>query len=82
MVKMKYGRMLTIGMTPQELEMLKQGHPLHCNMADVGDKGHIVLIVGESNEKLKQMAEQVAAQLEQNKRGKESRLLLPPHLDS
>ena len=77
MVKMKIGRMLTIGLIPSELEMLKQGHPLHCDMKDVGDKGHIILIVGDSNEKLKQMAEQAAAQIEQGKK-KTSPLLLPP----
>lgn len=75
MVKMKFGRLLTIGLIPEELEILKAGHPLHCDMADVGDRGHIILLVGDSNEKLKNIAEQTAAQLEKGKQTKQ--LVLP-----
>jgi hypothetical protein len=77
MVKMKIGRMLTIGLIPAELEMLKQGHPLHCDMKDVGDKGHIILVVGDSNEKLKRMAEEAASAIEQNKKNR-TVIQLPP----
>lgn len=78
MVKMKYGRMLTIGLIPEELKMLEQGLPLHIDMRELGDKGHIILLVGDSNEKLKSMCEQTAAALEQSKRLKNSPLVLPP----
>lgn len=75
MVKMKFGRLLTIGMIPDEIAQLQAGHPLHVDMADVGDRGHIILLIGESNEKLKKIAEETAAQLE---KGKTTRHLVLP----
>jgi hypothetical protein len=50
---------LVIGLTPQELEYLKEGKPLITSLEDIGYKAVVTILVGESNEQLKAMMESV-----------------------
>lgn len=64
MMKMKHKGLLALGLIPSELEYLKQGRPLTIRLDDIGLPGQvIVILMGESNEKLKALAEQAADQL-------------------
>lgn len=59
MLKIKRGKLLVFGLTPQELEHLKTGHPLQIKMDDVGLEGAgVIIFVGDSNEKMKAQFEQ------------------------
>lgn len=58
MLKVKRGSLLVFGLTPDELEHLKQGQPLNIKLDDIGiPKAGVVIFVGESNEAMKKKFE-------------------------
>lgn len=64
MLKLKHYGLLVLGLIPSELEHLKQGQPLTIKLDDVGLPGQgLVIVTGDNNDKLRQMAEEVAERL-------------------
>ncbi len=59
MLKAATERMLILGLTPQELEHLRNGNPIITKLDDVGYDAVVSIVVGESNEQLKSMIESV-----------------------
>lgn len=60
MLKAATDNHLVLGLTPDELEILKQGNPLVIRLDDVGYQGSVVTIItGDTNEKLKEVIESV-----------------------
>lgn len=54
MLKIKKGKLLVFGLTPSELEHLKNGNPLQIKLGDIGLTGAgVIIFVGDSNEKMK-----------------------------
>lgn len=65
MVKLHYKNLLTLGLIPAELEHLKQGQPIQIRLDDLGLTGQVIVIIaGESNEKLEEAAKAAADRLE------------------
>jgi hypothetical protein len=59
MLKIKRGKLLVFGLTPAELEHLKNGNPLQIKMDDVGLQGAgVIIFVGDTNEKMKAQFDQ------------------------
>ncbi len=57
MLKAATHRMLVLGLTPQELEYLREGKPLIAKLDDVGYDAVVTIFVGENNEQMKAMIE-------------------------
>lgn len=54
MLKIKKGKLLVFGLTPTELEHLKQGNPLQLKLDDIGLQGAgVIIFVGDTNEKMR-----------------------------
>lgn len=57
MLKAATHRMLVLGLTPRELEFLREGKPIISKLDDVGYDAVVTIFVGESNEQMKAMLE-------------------------
>lgn len=65
MLKAATDHHVVLGITPAELEILKQGQPIVVRLHDVGyEKAVITLFVGESNEDMKKQLEAVNRRIE------------------
>lgn len=63
MVKLRHKGLLVLGITREEMNMLRDGAPLDIPLADLGAalKGqHVMIIPGESNETLSRIMNTVA----------------------
>ena len=64
MIKAERNGILILGLVPAEMEHLKQGNPLQIPLADLGFPGAgIIIIPGESHEKLKKHIEEAGEKL-------------------
>lgn len=52
MVKAERNGLLILGINKEEIEHLKQGNPLNIPLADLGFNAAVMIIPGDSNEKL------------------------------
>jgi hypothetical protein len=50
---------LILGLTPDELEILKNGQPIMVRLDDIGYKALVTIMVGKNNEEMKAMIESV-----------------------
>lgn len=69
MVKAERNGLLILGITPQELEHLKQGNPLNIPLADLGFNAAVMIIPGDSNEKLVKQIEEAGQKLQEKQNG-------------
>lgn len=74
MVRLEYKNLIVLGITPSELEHLKQGQPLNILLES---NLFVAIIPGDSNEELLKVAQQAADRLEQQSKGKSIITKLP-----
>lgn len=67
MVRLEYKNLIILGITPSELDHLKQGQPLNILLES---NLFVAIIPGESNEELVKVAKQAADRLEANSKDK------------
>ena len=67
MVRLEYKNLIVLGITPSELDHLKQGQPLNILLES---NLFVAIIPGESNEELVKVAKQAADRLEANSKDK------------
>lgn len=77
MVRLEYKNLVILGVIPSELEHLKQGQPLEIKLES---NLVVVIIPGDSNEMLHEVAKKAAARLEDMSKKNGGKLVVPKGL--